>query len=121
MECSSARSRSERSPASQDNGAGWPSSRAAPQSQLKRSTTTEATMSNAHDNQQSAETATPDTVPAVVERATFQTQLDALRVEEKAHTRAGDAIAAARRRLPIAGVDAATPLIGPHGPVTLLE
>jgi len=31
-------------------------------------------------------------VPAVAERATFQTQLDALRVKEKAHTRAGDAI-----------------------------
>ena len=87
----------------------------------KRSTTTEATMSNAHDNQQSAETATPDTVPAVVERATFQAQLDALRVEEKAHTRAGDALAAARRRLPMVEVDAATPLIGPHGPVTLLD
>ena len=38
--------------------------------------------------------------PKVVERATFQAQLDALCVREKAHTREGDAIAAARRRLP---------------------
>ncbi len=60
-------------------------------------------------------------VPAVVERATFQTQLDALRIQEKAYTREGDTIAAARRRLPMVEVDAATPLIGPHGPVTLLE
>jgi predicted dithiol-disulfide oxidoreductase (DUF899 family) len=60
-------------------------------------------------------------VPAVVERATFQAQLDVLRVQEKAHTRAGDAIAAARRRLPMVKVDPTTPLIGPHGPVTLLD
>ncbi len=60
-------------------------------------------------------------LPAVVDRATFQDQLDELRVTEKAHTRAGDAIAAARRRLPMVEVDAATPLVGPHGPVTLLD
>jgi predicted dithiol-disulfide oxidoreductase (DUF899 family) len=39
----------------------------------------------------------------------------------KAHTREGDAIAAARRRLPMVEVDATIPLTGPHGPVTLLE
>src|SRR5258708_28986450 len=39
-------------------------------------------------------------LPAVVDRATFQAELDALRVRENAHTREGDAIAAARRRLP---------------------
>ena len=60
-------------------------------------------------------------VPAVVDRATFQAELDALRVQEKAHTRAGDAIAAARRRLPMVEVDGATPLIGARGAVTLLE
>src|SRR5207302_7087370 len=37
--------------------------------------------------------------PAVVDRGTFQAELDALRIREKAHTRKGDAIAAARRRL----------------------
>ena len=60
-------------------------------------------------------------LPAVVDRATFQAALDALRVREKAHTREGDAIAAARRRLPMVEVDGATPLIGERGAVTLLE
>jgi predicted dithiol-disulfide oxidoreductase (DUF899 family) len=60
-------------------------------------------------------------LPAVVDRATFQAQLDALRVREKAHTREGDAIAAARRRLPMVEMDPAIRLIGPRGPVTLLE
>jgi predicted dithiol-disulfide oxidoreductase (DUF899 family) len=36
--------------------------------------------------------------PKIVDRSTFQAELDALRVREKAHTREGDAIAAARRR-----------------------
>lgn len=59
--------------------------------------------------------------PRVVDRATFQSALDALRVREKAHTREGDAIAAVRRRLPMVEVDATTPLVGPAGPVTLLD
>lgn len=60
-------------------------------------------------------------LPAAVDRATFQTELDRLRVREKAHTREGDAIAAARRRLPIVEADPTITLIGPSGPVTLLE
>ena len=60
-------------------------------------------------------------IPSVVDRATFQVELDALRVREKAHTHEGDAIAAARRRLPMVEMDASIPLIGPDGPVTLLE
>jgi predicted dithiol-disulfide oxidoreductase (DUF899 family) len=44
--------------------------------------------------------------PAAVDRATFQAELDKLRAREKAHTREGDAIAAARRRLPMVEVDA---------------
>ena len=35
--------------------------------------------------------------PKLVDRSIFQAELDALRVREKAHTREGDAIAAARR------------------------
>jgi predicted dithiol-disulfide oxidoreductase (DUF899 family) len=58
--------------------------------------------------------------PKVVDRSTFQAELDALRVREKAHTTAGDAIAGARRRLPMVEVDGATPLIGERGAVTLL-
>ena len=59
--------------------------------------------------------------PTMVDRSTFQAELDALRVREKAHTREGDAIAAARRRLPMVEVDGAAPLIGKHGAVTLLD
>ncbi len=58
--------------------------------------------------------------PKVVDRSTFQAELDELRVREKAQTREGDAIAAARRRLRMAEVDPSMTLIGPHGPVTLL-
>ncbi len=60
-------------------------------------------------------------LPAVVGRAAFQAELDELRVREKAHTREGDAIAAARRRLPMVEVDASLTLTGPHGPLTLLD
>src|SRR5580658_10805311 len=59
--------------------------------------------------------------PKVVDRSTFQADLDALRAREKAYMREGDAIAAARRRLPMVEVDGATPLIGEHGAVTLLD
>jgi predicted dithiol-disulfide oxidoreductase (DUF899 family) len=59
--------------------------------------------------------------PAVVDRGTFQAALDALRVREKAHTRAGDALAASRRRLPMVEMDGAIPLIGAGGAVTLLD
>jgi predicted dithiol-disulfide oxidoreductase (DUF899 family) len=59
--------------------------------------------------------------PRLVDRNTFQGELDALRIREKAHTREGDAIAAARRRLPMVEVDATTPLVGATGPVTLLD
>ena len=59
--------------------------------------------------------------PEVVDRTTWQAELDALRVREKAHTREGDAIAAARRRLPMVELDATVSLTGQHGPVTLLE
>ena len=54
-------------------------------------------------------------IPAVVDRATFQTELDALRVQEKAHIREGDAIAAARRRLPMVEVDSTIELTGRTG------
>ncbi|MCG8915845.1 DUF899 domain-containing protein [Actinokineospora sp. PR83] len=65
--------------------------------------------------------ATPPFLPAVVDRATWTAEREALLVREKEHTRAGDAIAAARRRLPMVEVDAGAPLVGPSGPVTLLD
>jgi predicted dithiol-disulfide oxidoreductase (DUF899 family) len=60
-------------------------------------------------------------VPVVVDRAEFQAQVDALRAREKAHTHEGDAIAAARRRLGMVEVDSTIELIGPDGPVSLLD
>ncbi len=60
-------------------------------------------------------------MPEVVDRATFQAKLESLRVREKVHTRESDAIAAARRRLPMVEVDAKLALIGPDGPLNLLE
>jgi predicted dithiol-disulfide oxidoreductase (DUF899 family) len=60
-------------------------------------------------------------MPPVVARDTYEALLEQLRVREKAHTREGDAIAAARRRLPMVEMDPRTPVIGPNGPVTLLE
>jgi predicted dithiol-disulfide oxidoreductase (DUF899 family) len=48
--------------------------------------------------------------PVLVERDTFQAELDALRVREKAHTREGDAIAAAHRRLPMVEMDPSLPV-----------
>jgi predicted dithiol-disulfide oxidoreductase (DUF899 family) len=54
-------------------------------------------------------------LPEVVDRATFQAELGQLRTREKAHTREGDAIAAARRRLPMVEVDAGLTLTGPEG------
>ena len=60
-------------------------------------------------------------LPTVVDRSMFHEQLEALRPREKTHTREGDGIAAARRRLPMVEVAADSPLLGPHGPVTLLD
>src|SRR6202166_3426890 len=72
------------------------------------------------DEAKSGATAT-SAMPAVVDWATFQAELDRLRVREKAHTHEGDAIAAARRRLPMVEVDPTTPLIGQGGPLSLLD
>jgi predicted dithiol-disulfide oxidoreductase (DUF899 family) len=59
--------------------------------------------------------------PKVTDRASFQIELDRLRIREKAHTHEGDAIAAARRRLPMVEIDATTRLIGSNRPASLLE
>jgi len=60
-------------------------------------------------------------LPQITDRQTWQAKLDELRVKEKAHTRAGDALAAERRRLPMVEVDPRTPLIGADGPVPLID
>ena len=60
-------------------------------------------------------------MPEIVDRATWQAELDKLLIREKAHTHEGDAIAAARRRLPMVEVDAQTPVVGADGPVPLVD
>jgi len=62
-----------------------------------------------------------EAMPTAVDRAAFEAEIDTLRTREKTHIREGDAIAAARRRLPMVEVDATLELIGPDGPLTLLD
>lgn len=59
-------------------------------------------------------------LPPVVDAETWQRELDALRVREKAATRELDAIAAQRRRLPMVRMPDYT-LEGEHGPVRLAD
>jgi predicted dithiol-disulfide oxidoreductase (DUF899 family) len=60
-------------------------------------------------------------MPEIVDREAWRRERAALLVQEKAHTREGSAIAAARRRLPITEVNAAVTLEGAHGPTSLLD
>ncbi len=55
--------------------------------------------------------------PPVVDLATWQAARDELLVREKAHTHEGDAIAAARRRLPMVEIDGTVEVVGADGPV----
>lgn len=55
--------------------------------------------------------------PPVVDVATWKAARDELLTREKAHTRAGDELAAARRRLPMVEFDGSVEVIGPDGPV----
>ena len=59
--------------------------------------------------------------PPVVDLATWQAARDELLVREKAHTHEGDAIAAARRRLPMVELDGAVEVIGADGPVPFVD
>ncbi|KIF76132.1 hypothetical protein QR77_24095 [Streptomyces sp. 150FB] len=60
-------------------------------------------------------------LPPVVGLATWQAARDELLVREKAHTHEGDAIAAARRRLPMVEFDGTVEVVGPDGPVPFLD
>ncbi|MEO7349485.1 MAG: DUF899 family protein, partial [Terrimesophilobacter sp.] len=59
-------------------------------------------------------------VPSIVEWERWSRERESLLVREKAHTREGDAIAAARRRLPMVEVRNIS-LQGESGPTSLLE
>jgi predicted dithiol-disulfide oxidoreductase (DUF899 family) len=61
------------------------------------------------------------TRPPVVDLATWQAARDELLIREKAHTHEGDAIAAARRRLPMVEFDGKAEVVGPDGPVPFLD
>ena len=60
-------------------------------------------------------------LPQVTDRQSWQAQLDELAIREKAHTREGDKLAAARRRLPMVEVDPSIPVVGEKGAVPLLD
>ena len=62
----------------------------------------------------------PTALPPVVDEVTWQRELDALRIREKAATRELDAIAAQRRRLPMVRMPDYT-LEGEDGPVSLAD
>ncbi len=60
-------------------------------------------------------------LPPVVSTKEWQEACDQLLISEKAHTHAGDAVAAQRRRLPMTEVDATVETTGPGGPTSLLD
>jgi predicted dithiol-disulfide oxidoreductase (DUF899 family) len=59
--------------------------------------------------------------PPVVDLATWEAAREELLVREKAHTREGDAIAAARRRLPMVELDGTVEVTGADGPVPFVD
>ena len=59
--------------------------------------------------------------PPVVDLATWEAAREELLVREKAHTREGDAIAAARRQLPMVELDGTVQVTGPDGPVSFID
>lgn len=60
-------------------------------------------------------------LPKIVSQAEWQAAHDALLVKEKQLTKAHDALAAERRRLPIVLIDKPYSFEGPNGKVTLLD
>src|SRR5262245_8934484 len=58
--------------------------------------------------------------PSIVNRDEWERARAELLVREKAHTRAGDELAAALRRLPMTPLEPVT-VVGPGGPVSLQE
>lgn len=66
-----------------------------------------------HQRRQTTSRVTPS--PPIPDQSTFESELDVLRTQEKAHTKASEALAAARRRLPMVAVDGGTPLVSARG------
>jgi predicted dithiol-disulfide oxidoreductase (DUF899 family) len=59
--------------------------------------------------------------PSIVDRETWLAACDDLLVREKANTRESDAIAAARRRLPITELPGEITVVGAAGPIPFLD
>ena len=59
----------------------------------------------------------PSGRPPIVDLDTWHAARDELLIREKAHTHEGDAIAAARRRLPMVEIDGGVEVVGPDGQV----
>src|SRR5262249_58624684 len=59
--------------------------------------------------------------PPIVSAREWETAREKLLVKEKAHTRARDALAAERRRMPWLAVEKAYEFDGPHGMGSLLD
>ncbi len=59
-------------------------------------------------------------IPTIVSREEWERARANLLVREKAHTHAGDELAAARRRLPMTRMEPVT-VVGPSGPVALRD
>lgn len=66
-------------------------------------------------------TTTPALLPRVVTQAEWQSAQAALRAEEKAATRARDALAAERRRLPMVRIEKDDRFEGEHGPARPID
>jgi len=60
-------------------------------------------------------------MPPIVDEAEWKRQRDALLVDEKAHMRAGDALAARRRRLPMVAITKDYTFHGPEGERSLAD
>jgi predicted dithiol-disulfide oxidoreductase (DUF899 family) len=60
-------------------------------------------------------------LPPVVSEEEWRAAVEDLRVKEKEHMRAGDALAAERRRLPMVRIDKDYVLEGPNGPARLVD
>lgn len=60
-------------------------------------------------------------MPPIVSREAWNAARDELLAKEKAHTRAGDALAAARRRMPWMSVEKTYAFEGPRGAVSFLD
>ena len=63
---------------------------------------------------------TEPATPRIVTRDEWERACAELLVREKAHTRAGDELAAARRRLPMTRMEPVM-VVGPDGPISLYD